>query len=60
MDFMLSTLIIDGVEPFIIGDFHHLGHRFKHDSADEKMIDLLDLFDAATTLPGMSGKKHLI
>lgn len=60
MEFIRSTLTVNEIEPFIIGDFGNLGHRYKNNYHQKENIDFIQYFDAVTTWTGYNRSGEVV
>lgn len=53
IQYIRSELTVNGVEPYMVGDFQHIGHAYYHSqNIDDQLLDIIKEFDAVTTWTG--------
>ena len=53
IDHIRSELTVHGIEPYMVGDFQHVGHGYyKHQEIDDQILEIMQEFDAVTTWTG--------
>ena len=52
IDEIRSTLTVNGVEPYMVGDFNNIGLRYKDGGLSEELTEYIKSFDAVTNWTG--------